>query len=167
MERFDVFADQDGINASGDGDKSAESTANGRDNSGGSTTPAEPSPPTLSASPQKRAAESEEPVDSPDDASPPAKKHKSDHDIDADALFAAKLQAEENLRARPTRGASTRRAAPVKKKAKPKPKAKTAKKVKAEDDSDVGSGSESGKKEVKRSGGFHVCLAMPSTANCR
>lgn len=161
MERFDIFADQDGINASGDGDKSAESTTNGHDNSGGSATPAEPSPSTLSASPQKRAAESEEPADSLDDASPPAKKQKPDHDIDADALFAAKLQAEENLRARPTRGASTRRAAPVKKKTKPKPKTKTSKKVKVEDDSDVGSGSESGKKEVKRSGGFHVCLAMP------
>lgn len=160
MERFDIFADQDGVNASGDGDKLAESTTNGHDNSGGSVTPAEPSPSTLSASPQKRAVESEEPADSPDDTSPPAKKQKPDHDIDADALFAAKLQAEENLRARPTRGASTRRAAPVKKKVKPKSKTKTSKKVKAEDDSDVGSGSESGKKEVKRSGGFHVCLAM-------
>ncbi|OJJ86808.1 SWIB/MDM2 domain protein [Aspergillus glaucus CBS 516.65] len=160
MERFDIFADQDGINASGDGDKSAESTTNGHDNSGGSATPAEPSPSTLSASPQKRAAESEEPADSLDDASPPAKKQKPDHDIDADALFAAKLQAEENLRARPTRGASTRRAAPVKKKTKPKPKTKTSKKVKVEDDSDVGSGSESGKKEVKRSGGFHAPMAL-------
>lgn len=55
------------------------------------------------------------------------------------------------MRARPTRGASARRSAPVKKKA----KAKTSKKVKAEDDSDLDSGSET-KKEVNRSGGFHV-----------
>lgn len=156
MERFDIFADQGGISASADGNTSNGTTTNGHDNSAGSATPAEPSPSTLSASPQKRAADSEEPADITNDTSPPAKKQKPEHDIDADALFAAKLQAEENARARPTRGASTRKAAPVKKKA--KPKTKTSKKVRAEDDSDVGSGSDSGKKEVNRTTGFHVCL---------
>jgi upstream activation factor subunit UAF30 len=98
----------------------------------------------------KRQAGSEEASDL-SGASPPPKKRKPDADVDADAEFAAKLQAEENLRARPTRGGSNRRAAPTKKKS----KAKTSKRVKAEDDSDIESGSDT-KKEVNRTGGFHV-----------
>lgn len=74
--------------------------------------------------------------------------------MDADALYAARLQAEENLRARPTRGGIVRKSAPVKKKKSPT-KAKTSKKVKAEDDSDL-EGSDGEKKEVNRTGGFHV-----------
>lgn len=97
----------------------------------------------------KRDADSE--GASPAASEPPAKKHKSSADVDADALYAAKLQAEENMRARPTRGGNTRRAAPTKKKS----KAKTSKRVKAEDDSELESGSDT-KKEVNRSGGFHV-----------
>ncbi len=84
---------------------------------------------------------------------PPKKKRKAEP-LDEDALFAAKLQAEENSRARPTRGGTNRKGAVVKKKKSPVKK-KTAKKIKSEDDSDVeGSGSED--KEVNRSGGFHV-----------
>lgn len=82
------------------------------------------------------------------------KKRRPEYNVDADAEFAAKLQAEENKRARPTRGSTTRKAAPSKKKSKSKT---TTKRVRAEDDSDLDSGSETGaKKEVNRSGGFHV-----------
>lgn len=147
MERFDVFAANKGV-----GDPA---TTNGHEQRKDSATPVEPSSPSQSSTAQKRHAES---VESDDRSSktPPPKKKKPSHDIDSDALYAAKLQAEENLRARPTRGAGTRKAPPAKKK---KSSAKTSKKVKAEDDSDIGSGSESGKK-VNRSGGFHVCEAF-------
>ncbi|KAL4884431.1 SWIB/MDM2 domain-containing protein [Aspergillus karnatakaensis] len=147
MERFDIFAEKKGIGA--------PATANGDEQRPDSATPAEPSSPSQSSTAQKRQADS---VDSDDRSSktPPPKKHKPSHDIDADAVYAAKLQAEENLRARTTRGAGTRKSAPVKKK---KASAKTAKRVKAEDDSDIGSGSDTGKK-VNRSGGFHKPLNL-------
>ncbi|KKK18693.1 hypothetical protein P175DRAFT_0500068 [Aspergillus ochraceoroseus IBT 24754] len=148
MERFDIFAEKGGVEA--------PSTTNGHAQDNGSATPVEPSSPAQSSISQKRQADSAEQSDN-SSKTPPAKKKKASHDIDADALFAAKLQAEENMRARPTRGASTRRAPPVVKKK--KPSAKTAKKVKAEDDSDLESGSDSGKK-VNRSGGFHKPLTL-------
>ncbi|KAI9038338.1 SWIB/MDM2 domain protein [Aspergillus affinis] len=151
MERFDLFAEQGGIGASPD--PSAPAT-NGHDKDHDSVTPVEPSSPAQSSLSQKRHADSEERSDQ-SSKSPPAKKKKQDNDVDADALFAAKLQAEENMRARPTRGSNTRRAAPAKKKT----KAKTSKKVKAEDDSDLESGSDAGKK-VNRSGGFHKPLTL-------
>ncbi|KAF7118561.1 hypothetical protein CNMCM5793_008091 [Aspergillus hiratsukae] len=154
MKRFDLFAERSGIGGSDAAASSTAPTSNGRAQTHDSVTPAEPSPPAQSSSPQKRQAESDDQSD-PLTKTPPAKKKKPDHDIDADALYAAKLQAEENMRARPTRGASARRAAPVKKKT----KAKTSKKVKAEDDSDLDSGSET-KKEVNRSGGFHKPLNL-------
>ncbi|OJJ43222.1 hypothetical protein ASPZODRAFT_1176386 [Penicilliopsis zonata CBS 506.65] len=134
MERFDLFADKGGATTP----ESAPQTANG------------------TLSPHKRQAENAE---SPDrsEPTPPNKKPKPDNDVDADAIFAAKLQAEENMRARTTRGSSTRKTAPVKKKS----KSKTSKKVKAEDDSDLESNSEAGpKKEVNRSGGFHKPLRL-------
>lgn len=141
MERFDLYAAKNGAGVS------EEATSNGYNE--GDSVSAVPSPPP-SSSPVKRQAESEE-ASEPASMSPPPKKHKPDTDVDADALYAAKLQAEENLRARPTRGGNTRRAPATKK----KNKAKTSKRVKAEDDSDVESGSDT-KKEVKRTGGFHV-----------
>ncbi|KAL4866082.1 hypothetical protein BDV12DRAFT_173451 [Aspergillus spectabilis] len=147
MERFDVFAEKKGVGAS--------PTANGDEEHPESSTPVEPSSPSQSSTAQKRQADSIE-SDYRSSKTPPPKKQKASHDIDADALYAAKLQAEENLRARPTRGAGTRKAAPAKKK---KATAKTAKKVKAEDDSDIGSGSDTGKK-VNRSGGFHKPLNL-------
>ena len=92
---------------------------------------------------------------------PPKKKRKAEP-LDEDALFAARLQAEENSRARPTRGGSNRKGAVVKKKRSPVKK-KTSKKIKSEDDSDIeGSGSEVEDKEVNRSGGFHVSLIRNS-----
>ncbi|KAL4929197.1 SWIB/MDM2 domain protein [Aspergillus undulatus] len=148
MERFDVFAEKKGIGA--------PAPANGHEQRPDSATPVEPSSPSQSSTAQKRQADSAE-SDGRSSKTPPPKKQKQkpNHDVDADALFAAKLQAEENLRARTTRGAGTRKAAPAKKKS----TAKTAKKVKAEDDSDIGSGSEPEKK-VNRSGGFHKPLNL-------
>ncbi|KAL4916077.1 SWIB/MDM2 domain-containing protein [Aspergillus aurantiobrunneus] len=146
MERFDVFAEKKGIGA--------PATSNGDEQRPDSAT-VEPSSPSQSSTAQKRQADS---IESDDRSSntPPPKKQKPKHDVDADALYAAKLQAEENLRARTTRGASTRKAPPIKKK---KTTTKTARKVKAEDDSDIGSGSDSGKKTA-RSGGFHKPLNL-------
>ncbi|KAL2795376.1 SWIB/MDM2 domain-containing protein [Aspergillus keveii] len=150
MARFDLFAERKGIGA--------PSPTNGDEQRPDSATPVEPSSPSQSSTAHKRQADS---VEQSDDRSsktpPPPKKQKASHDIDADALFAAKLQAEENMRARTTRGAGSRKAAPAKKKK--TTTAKTAKRVKAEDDSDIGSGSDSGKK-VNRSGGFHKPLNL-------
>lgn len=142
MQRFDIVAAKNGVA------ESPEETATSNGHRGDFAS-AVPSPPP-SSSPVKRQADSEEASDL-SGVSPPPKKRKPDADVDADAVFAAKLQAEENLRARPTRGGNNRRAAPTKKKG----KAKTSKRVKAEDDSDLESGSDT-KKEVNRSGGFHV-----------
>lgn len=141
MQRFDIYAEQNGVGAP------AEHAATTNGHKYEDSTAAVPSPPP-SFSPVKRDAGSEEPGAG---SEPPTKKHKPDADVDADALYAAKLQAEENMRARPTRGGNTRRAAPSKKRS----KAKTSKRVKAEDDSEAESGSDT-KKEVNRSGGFHV-----------
>ncbi|OQD76081.1 hypothetical protein PENDEC_c005G03116 [Penicillium decumbens] len=149
MERFDIYAEKNGVG-------SPEETTASNGHKEGDSASAVPSPPP-SSSPVKRDADSEEA--SPIGSEPPAKKRKpdADADVDADALYAAKLQAEENLRARPTRGGNTRRAAPSKKKS----KAKTSKRVKAEDDSDIESGSETNtKKEVNRTGGFHKPLNL-------
>ncbi|GKZ55326.1 hypothetical protein AnigIFM63604_010306 [Aspergillus niger] len=156
MERFDVCAAQKGIQTASETPATSASTTNGHGKDHDSVTPVEPSSPAQSSMSQKRQAESEEHSDT-SSKTPPVKKQKPDNDIDADALFAAKLQAEENMRARQTRGASTRRSQPVKKKQ--PAKAKTSKKVKAEDDSDLESGSDSGKK-VNRSGGFHKPLTL-------
>lgn len=148
MQRFDIFAEQS--------EKQAESTpaVNGHSSNGQPDIPTiEPISPALSTSPQKRTPEPESVSDS-GDKSPPKKKRRSNL-VDADAIFAAKLQAEENLRARPTRGANSRKIAPVKKK-KPATKSKTSKKVKAEDDSDLDAQDSESKKEVTRTGGFHV-----------
>jgi upstream activation factor subunit UAF30 len=145
MERFDIYAEKNGVG-------SPEETTASNGHRKGDSPSAAPSPPP-SASPVKRDVDSEEA--SPVDSEPPAKKLKPDvdADVDADALYAAKLQAEENLRARPTRGGTSRRAAPSKKKS----KTKTSKRVKAEDDSDIETGSDTNtKKEVNRTGGFHV-----------
>ena len=105
---------------------------------------------------QKRKSESDKDEDPDEELSdvkftPPPKKKQKKVEMD-DAAFAAKLQAEENSRARPTRGGATRKTAPVKKRT---PKKKAAAKVKASDDSDVESGS-AAEKKVNRSGGFHV-----------
>jgi len=92
------------------------------------------------------------------DNTPPQKKHKKQRSAEEeDAALAAKLQAEFNAasRARSTRGANTKKRAPAPKK---KVKKKSANTIKDEDDSELESGSGREKKEVKRTGGFHVCI---------
>lgn len=84
-----------------------------------------------------------------DAASTPPKKRKSV--MDDDAAFAARLQAEENSRARPTRGGTSRKVSLAKK------KKKTAARIGLNEDSGL-SGSETGsKRKVNRNSGFHVC----------
>lgn len=144
MERFDIVAERNGVTASPEA--APPSNGVGDDDS---ISVAVPSPPP-SSSPVKHDPDSDE-ASEPTRGAPPIKKRKPN--VDADALFAAKLQAEENLRARPTRGGGPRRTAPSKKRS----KAKTAKRIKAEDDSDIESSSDT-KKEVNRTGGFHVSL---------
>ena len=107
-------------------------------------------PPQSTKSPPKREIDTEDMSDTLD-GTPPKKKRKPS--LDADALYAAKLQAEENMKARPTRGGTTRKAAPVKKKR--SPKKKTAARVKASDDSDVDE-SETGEPRPPKNTGFHV-----------
>lgn len=157
MERFDHFsADQEKASASPDG--AAQPTTNGHSADDSTATKSGPEPASSPAeTPSKREVEDDIDVG---DASPPKKKRKPDH-VDADAAFAARLQAQENLLARPTRGGNTRKAAPIKKKKKSPSKVKTAKKVRASDDSDL-SGSDVAERAVNRNTGFHVSVSSIS-----
>ncbi|MCJ1377362.1 hypothetical protein MMC17_000457 [Xylographa soralifera] len=164
MTRFDKFV----------AEKEAAAVTNGHDEpmkSEPSETPKEASsnaPKTI----KKRKSESEDPADESELSNVPVtplpkKKRKIEPAMDADAMFAAKLQAEENSRARPTRGGANRKSVVVKKKKKKTPKKKTSDKVKAEDDSDLdSSGSGNEEKKVNRSGGFHkpMTLSAPLSA---
>lgn len=117
--------------------------------------PSRAASPPVSDQSHKRVSDDDELSDVPGTPSP-KKKKKVDHYVDDDAAFAAKLQAEENSRARPTRNGMNRKTVTIKKK-KRNPKKKTSDKVKAEDDSDLQeSGSEGTEKKINRSGGFHV-----------
>jgi len=113
-----------------------------------SRTKAAPTLQSPSTSPTKRVTESEELSDIVD-AAPPKKKRKAS--IDADAAFAARLQAEEDKLARPTRGGATRKATVTKKKKTPKKKTST--RVTGSDDSDV---NDEDRKKQERNTGFHV-----------
>jgi hypothetical protein len=117
------------------------------------------------ATPQKRSAGSD---DISDIASGSPRKKKRKPSVDADALFAAKLQAEEDKLARPTRGSNSRKSAPAKKKK--TPKKKTSARVKASDDSDIDD-SESGEKKPPKNTGFHVSSAASTfvfkVSDCR
>jgi upstream activation factor subunit UAF30 len=84
------------------------------------------------------------------DTSASRKKRKEE---DSDAKLAALLQAEENSRARSTRGVS-KKPTTVRK----KPVKKTPAKVKADGDSDVELNSDGEKKGGVRKGGFHVSI---------
>lgn len=168
MQRFDIFADQSNVVAATpekpvsepavNGHISATSNTSSREQNN-SITPApaatsiSPAPPS-SSSAQKRSVDPEGVSDVTEPIQP--KKKRKDAFVDSDAAFAAKLQAEENLRARPTRGGNTRKAAPAKK----KKTSKTSKKVKASDDSDVDASGTEVKKEVNRTGGFHVSFFL-------
>lgn len=122
---------------------------------------AKPSPKTnghhsASSSPTKREAESDE-VSDVVDSPPPRKKQKAT--VDADAAFAARLQAEEDKRTRSTRGGANRKGPPAKKK-----KKKTKERITGSDDSDV-DGSE-GKDKPERKTGFHKPLNLsPALSN--
>lgn len=125
--------------------------------SNGTATPV-PTIESTSASPVKREASSDELSDLEDDAPPKkkAKKSKPVKDEDDDAAYAAKLQAQLNNSARPTRGggarpAKTSKATPKKK----APKKKSSAKISAADDSDVESGGED-EKTTERGGAFNV-----------
>lgn len=146
MERFDEF------NAR----KNGSNEGSGAEAEVADATPPPASPmtnghavslPAPSKSPVKRQSDSD--VSDVRDSAPPPKKRKAD--VDADAMMAARLQAEENARARPTRGGTTRKAAPVKKRT---PKKKTSTRVKAEDDSDLDDSDVEDKPQ--RNTGFHV-----------
>ena len=100
----------------------------------------------------KHESEDDDLSDAPTEPSP-KKKRKVERFVDEDAAFAAKLQAEENSRARTTRNGINKKA-PVKKKS--RPKKKTATKVRNEDDSDIDSGSGAADRTINRSGAFHV-----------
>jgi len=132
-------------------------TANGQSSEGSAEPKQEPSP---SPSPSKNARKRGSVEDDLSDiaVSPSPKKKRKAAPVDNDAAFAARLQAEENGRARATRGGVNKKPTSAKKKINKKtPKKKTSDRVKAEDDSDLeGSGSEIVEKKVNRSGGFHV-----------
>ncbi|KAI9843207.1 MAG: hypothetical protein M1837_006569 [Sclerophora amabilis] len=125
----------------------------------------EPSTPRQQASPPTSGTRNEDEDEGEDSipepaavsAKPPKKRLKTES-LDADAQFAAKLQAEENSRARPTRLGVTKKPSSAKKKRSP---IKTKSKVKVDEDSDVesGTGGEP-KRKVNRSGGFHKPLIL-------
>lgn len=157
MERFDKA--NAALNAANIEATKPEPQTNGVKSNGASAHAGTTSP----SSPQKRRA-SEEPQeeselsDPAEDTPPPKKKAKKQRDsVDEDAAFAARLQAEENSRARPTRGGNQKKRTVAKvKKDKKSPKKKSSAKVKDDDDSDLDSGTGAEKKEKKRNGAFHV-----------
>ena len=153
MARFDKFMAEKNATTQTNGHSSVA-----KDESSESPRPKHETLPQTSDHGHKRTSDDDELSDVPNSPSP-KKKRKVEHFVDADAAFAAKLQAEENSRARPTRGGANRKSTTIKKK-KRSPKKKTSDKVKAEDDSDLqDSGSEAVERKVNRSGGFHVrCL---------
>lgn len=103
---------------------------------------------------KKRKAESDESEMSEVEDIPSVKKAKKSTkpETESDEAFAAKLQAQLNAQARPTRGGVVKKRSPVKKEKK-KQKQKSATKVGAEDDSEIDGVSDSDK---VRKGGFHV-----------
>jgi hypothetical protein len=113
-----------------------------------SATTSSPSISTPSASVPKS-----EPDSDSEEISPPKKKRKANKEVD-DAKLAAMLQAQENSRARSTRGGGSKKANKVAKKPRKK-REKSAKKIKADDDSEVELGSDGEVKQKEKKGGFH------------
>ncbi|KAK5050949.1 hypothetical protein LTR84_003508 [Exophiala bonariae] len=152
-ERFDIISAQN----SGDAETSVVPSVEPADPTPKTNGIHKPAPPSPSSSPAKREAPSEDRPGAAD-ASRPKKKHKVS--IDADAAFAAKLQAEEERRARPTRGGANHKAAPAKRKKKVKKE-----RVTGSDDSDL---DEDGNKpeKPKKETGFHKPLNLsPALSN--
>lgn len=109
----------------------------------------ESKPQVKSRLPPKHTPETADEDEESDVVTPPKKKRK---EVDNDAKLAAMLQAQENSRARPTRGSSDKKRPVVKKRT---PKKKSADKVKREDDSDLELDSQGEVKEKVKKGGFH------------
>lgn len=151
MSRFDKFI----------AEKNPEPHVNGHTGTANGRSPEESSEPQREISPSPTGKARKRGTDEEDlcgiSPSHPKKKKKS-APVDNDAVFAARLQAEENGRARATRGGVNKKSTPIKKKKDKKvQKKKTSNKVKTEDDSDLdGSGSEVAERKVNRNSGFHV-----------
>ncbi|KAL9107106.1 MAG: hypothetical protein Q9227_007972 [Pyrenula ochraceoflavens] len=155
MERWDFFNARQNGEVNGDTSTAAAQSgssqqplkAEASSTNGHAPTPTPASP---SKTPSVKRAASSDPSAISDvvDTPPPKKKRKSGA-VDTDAALAAKLQAEENARSRPTRGGQVR---------KPAPKKKTPKKVKKNADGSDESASEVEK--PKRTGGFHKPLTL-------
>lgn len=156
MERFDIF------NARQSGDtepvESVETTTASKTNGHAKSSSSSASETGL----KREAEDSESSSDVIDDA-PPKKKRKENKDNakETDAEIAARLQAQEDRAARPTRGAAPRKAAPAKKKK--TPKKKTATRITGSDDSDVEDEGGTGRK-VNRETGFHKPMNLSAQA---
>lgn len=160
MARFDKFMAEKNSSPVSNGDKAAVKHEPKEHKQRLSSAPETPSP---SKPPQKYENDEDELSDVVD-TPPPKKKRKAVTTADEDAAFAARLQAEENSRARPTRGGVNRKMNAVKKKKTPKLK-RTDGKIKPEDDSDIGPTSDVADKKVKK-GGFHVRSSMRGHPHC-
>ena len=115
-------------------------------------------PKVKSKTPRSETPDDDEDEDS-DTVSSAKKKRKQTNPANDDAKLAAKLQAQENSRARPTRGGNDKKRVVKKPGARvKKEKKKSADKIKKDDDSDLELGSDGEVKEKVKKGGFHVSL---------
>lgn len=147
MERFDNISKTTPPTSSDDALKNTTPQVNGQPKQEYKNGTKRGSTPSSSGGPTPESDESDV------DPSPPKKKRKQP---DSDARLAAKLQAEENSRARPSRAGVNKKAIVIRKKSTPKKKSSA--KVKAVDDSDLDLNSDGEKKDVVRKGGFHVSI---------
>ena len=150
MARFDKFMAEKNTVPVTNGDAAAIKHESKEHRQRMSTPPETPSP----SKQHQKYVDDEDELSDVVDTPPLKKKRKAVTTADEDAAFAARLQAEENSRARPTRGGANRKISTVKKKKAPKVR-RTDGKVKPEDDSDIGSTSDVADKKVRK-GGFHV-----------
>ena len=134
----------------------------------GHSTPVETKPKSKSETPTSYSAtpEPDEDEEDSDVVSPPKKKRKPAKPIDNDAKFAAMLQAQENSRARATRGGNDKRRIAKKSGTRvKKEKRKSAAKIKKDDDSDLELGSDGEMREKVKKGGFHVSVPAYCSQN--
>jgi hypothetical protein len=124
----------------------------------GHSSPVKAEPKVKSETPHTSSATPDEGEEEDSDVvSPPKKKRKPTRPIDDDAKLAAMLQAQENSRARPTRGGNEKKRVAKKPISRvKKEKKKSANKIKRDDDSDLELDSDGEVKEKVRKGGFHV-----------
>jgi upstream activation factor subunit UAF30 len=147
-ERFDI------VNAKKNGDNEVVPSVEAAEPAPKTNGVHQPHTQSPSSSPAKRGASTHSASDAID-KSPPKKKRKAS--LDADAAFAARLQAEEDKLARPTRGGANRKSAPVKRKKKAKKE-----RVTGSDDSELDDDERKAEKP-KRDTGFHVCIPRSKT----